>query len=455
MPPPRARHLLGLLLGAACPWRRAHRDGLPGMGGRWPEALKKPKEHSIGFVGPSLSASAKERADTDAQPCASVILVPQDASLIRSDVRSGAPESSSTKFRFLKTATEASRIASTFQGRKISAALLFAIRASWKEGLCSSAVLTRDVAVTIWLTEQMSRSFSSIILATVATDPDHPGLHNWRQSASQRGWKNVEVLGMGQKWAGWRVSSSWILDFMRAHPDDLILLTDAYDCLINAPPTEALSLMNGLPPGQNAIFGTETLCYPRNCRKRTDRGNFVSAGVCLGRGEALAQIYETVEKNDDEQLGFYDALDILKDAISEDAGSRMAFNLTPNWYEPESTSYVWWSVFHVIRPDQCLARLRFVDAPVPQLLLAGGPPLAVHVPGSPLDKWHRYMFVAKKLLRANCRAPAGAGQFLWYRHLLVLALVVLAFCALLWACYRVRSSGRGAARCSFSSVLGA
>lgn len=104
---------------------------------------------------------------------------------------------------------------------------------------------------------------TAVHVVTVATQWT-PTFENFRRSLHVAG-HTYSVLGWGQRWGGWGWRSHLYLAFLRSrHPDDVVVLIDAYDVLAARPAGGMAETFRA--HGKRVLVGCEWYCGgDRNC----------------------------------------------------------------------------------------------------------------------------------------------------------------------------------------------
>lgn len=159
-------------------------------------------------------------------------------------------------------------------------------------------------------TEQ-GNGFTGVTVLIVATDPQHPGVHNCTKLLDKFGY-DWKLLGAGAQWSGWRQRMAWYRDAARCYDDDRVLVClDSYDAFPIRPLDDGL-LRRFASCGTPLLFSQEAMCGG-NCRALTDwwsseRGQrirhgqlsgdlircnqYVNGGALMGTASAIAFLYD-------------------------------------------------------------------------------------------------------------------------------------------------------------------
>jgi len=133
---------------------------------------------------------------------------------------------------------------------------------------------------------------------------------NLRVSAERWGF-NVQVVGQGRKWLGFKSKPLWHYEEVnsdRYHPDDLVILCDAYDVLAVGPAEEFVRFFQERVEGtgRKLLMGTEVLCPYQQCVGSfagecgvpdTTPYKYLNSGVIAGRVKDLRTLLHYVKTN--------------------------------------------------------------------------------------------------------------------------------------------------------------
>jgi len=179
----------------------------------------------------------------------------------------------------------------------------------------------------------------NLVLCCFATKMNAGG-YNMIQTLRLHNW-NYQIIGMGQKWAGWTTRMQAYIDFARQQEDPrtIIIFVDCYDVLTLRGPAGFIE--DFLSFDADIVISASEMCSPWNClttkqywkdiKKLPIDTNYkyTNGGYLCGRAFALAEMYDWGLKNghtDDQRfLGAYiNAFPNLR--IKLDSDKVLAFN---------------------------------------------------------------------------------------------------------------------------------
>ena len=175
---------------------------------------------------------------------------------------------------------------------------------------------------------------SVLLLTYIALPPSFPSFssssqvyRNFRSSALTSGFSKPAIVTLrGPAWSpkgenNWLLRTEAYLNHVNSlAPDQPVLMTDAFDVLVSAPPSKVLLAYEAI--GANIVFGAETLCDTQSCRRdpwtrerqRTRGGNeegfvFLNAGTVMGTALHLAALLKhamlfMVDQGGDDQAAY-------------------------------------------------------------------------------------------------------------------------------------------------------
>ncbi|CAG0881937.1 unnamed protein product [Cyprideis torosa] len=168
----------------------------------------------------------------------------------------------------------------------------------------------------IAISEEPNTSDAGLLVLTVATDTTD-GLDRFLRSAKVYGHR-VKVLGQGEDWRGGDVvrypGGGQKVRILREevakhkdNPDLLIMFTDSYDVILNAPPSQFLDEFQTF--GSRVVFSAESVCWPDESLAdkypEVPRGKrFLNSGAFIGYAPEIYEIvtHHDIEDADDDQL---------------------------------------------------------------------------------------------------------------------------------------------------------
>lgn len=256
----------------------------------------------------------------------------------------------------------------------------------------------------------MPRTF----LVTVATDVSKPQFKNWKSSATLAGWEDsqVIVLGKNEKWGGWSWRCNKIVEFCKMlHPEDRMVLCDAYDLLVFGSPKEFTELFE--KNNCDILFGIDYLCVKhtdailkKSCTGSiaNDRPVFINGGGVMGTMRHLRPAYAYIRDNHtDDQIGWHqyvtDQMYEMGTTICLDEKNEMILNMMFGNHKirdgDQNKMYLKFLEM-MFNPGITTSIIQGTDRP---LLNNGSRPLMVHTPGMSADKGARYNYVGRRFLK--------------------------------------------------------
>lgn len=150
-----------------------------------------------------------------------------------------------------------------------------------------------------------------------------PGLRNSVETLAQNGY-DYRIIGMGQKWEGWRQRMQWYLEaadeFSKDHLDGIVVCMDAYDAISLRPQSDAFQTTFD-SFGKSLVLGLERSCGSNcvpitewwndrgrqflNTEGKPPRDQYVNGGLLAGRASAIRDLYAWMLKSGatDDQMG--------------------------------------------------------------------------------------------------------------------------------------------------------
>lgn len=157
-----------------------------------------------------------------------------------------------------------------------------------------------------------------LVLVTVATDRTD-GFNRFTRSANIYGY-NLEVFGLDQKWRGGNMEAGeggghkinllkeGLQKYQNAN-NTLLMFTDSYDVILNAPPSELIAKF--LEMQSNVIFSAEDFCWPdRSLASQyppvAHGYKYLCSGGYIGWAQSVYELVSMMEigDTDDDQLYF-------------------------------------------------------------------------------------------------------------------------------------------------------
>jgi hypothetical protein len=141
---------------------------------------------------------------------------------------------------------------------------------------------------------------------TVATDDNEPHLSFLKATAASKDWE-LQVLGLGTKWAGWGTKLREIRAFVHRAElanTDIVLFTDGYDVVFVGDPDTVLERY--LAFNHPIVFSAEMRCWPDDAQvsqyppeNLQTEFPFLNGGGFIGTVAALRQIFSEADFADD------------------------------------------------------------------------------------------------------------------------------------------------------------
>ena len=220
-----------------------------------------------------------------------------------------------------------------------------------------------------------------MLLITVATDRNQY-LDEWEARANHLGYE-YRILGMGEKWEGFKTYQRVLLDFLSAPErdlDELVANVDAYDLLMVMPPARLTEAYQEYAGGR-ILVGGEDVCV-MNCHRHgqlvnSERYRWINTGLVMGTGRFLREYYSWCMAHypDDDQVAAGMYLDAHPDAMMIDGRQRIISNI-------RSASELEW----------------LTNEKVFKHTVTGEIPCIVHTPFIAADLGRRNEFVRRNLL---------------------------------------------------------
>lgn len=146
----------------------------------------------------------------------------------------------------------------------------------------------------------------------------------------------IQILGSG-KWRGFRWRMELYANACLHSESPWVVFIDAYDVLMH-PQAESKLVDIANTTTADILFGFEKTCYPFNCTQLTSywdtdkkaKGNYVNAGVMMGKPRAMYEMFISVleEGYEDDQLGIGWYINETKFPIVQlDTERRLAHNV--------------------------------------------------------------------------------------------------------------------------------
>lgn len=167
---------------------------------------------------------------------------------------------------------------------------------------------------------------------------NNSGLENFKNSFSSfSGWK-VQIIGLGEKWDGWKTKIQIYIDFLQKqkNPEELTVLIDGYDvlCVRNAENFKEIYESFSYP----IIIGFETLCFSNNCRPpsqyykmHNQKKIYPNSGCIVGKVKDLLFLWNWVLENGllrDDQIAVSHFMDAFPQKVVLDTQNKIVYNDT-------------------------------------------------------------------------------------------------------------------------------
>jgi hypothetical protein len=189
---------------------------------------------------------------------------------------------------------------------------------------------------------------NKIIVLTVCTK-DQPNLFFWEYSVKKYNY-NYFILGYNDAWKGWTYRTQLYIDKLKdLDPDTIAICCDANDLYFTLDSTILLNRFldweNSNHDDKKIIVGAEPGCctgeYDKNMVKNkqafdicskytTNRYRFPNGGFLIGRASLMAEFYEKIIKNDDDQAEMLDMYIKDKNSFYLDTYNIFCGNIPPN-----------------------------------------------------------------------------------------------------------------------------
>jgi hypothetical protein len=178
-----------------------------------------------------------------------------------------------------------------------------------------------------------------IRVLSVCTDARHPGLINYRLALDRLGY-DYRVLGLGERWGGWRWRTARYIAALEAMEERVVVLTDCTDVLFVEPPDVLEGRFRrmgvGVLVGGERGLSTGKYRYDLALRKATrERYNaresrpyrFPNGGLIVGYRTPLLELLYLNRDAEDDQAGLAAIHDAVPGTFSIDADARLFGNL--------------------------------------------------------------------------------------------------------------------------------
>lgn len=168
---------------------------------------------------------------------------------------------------------------------------------------------------------------SNGILALTVNTRSSPNLEIWKKSAERYGY-NYEVLGLGEKWGGWKWRTKKYIEAINIYKNfDIFILCDSDDLYFTGPCSEFLEKF--IEMKSSIVIGVESNCcsvhlpsdekkevintlFEIQNSKNIDSKYYTPNGGCIfGYQEAILDLLYKISDYDDDQYGY--TLEYIKD----------------------------------------------------------------------------------------------------------------------------------------------
>jgi hypothetical protein len=248
----------------------------------------------------------------------------------------------------------------------------------------------------------------AVVAATLATHRN-AALDDWYETAVRCGYE-PRILGLGEKWTGFRQKlEHYYKEAQRLAsergPDAVLLLTDAYDLLFNAPAQQSLKVLES--SGKPIVTGMQIGCFSTCCAGAMpvqSKFKHVNSGVIIGQAAVLAQaLHDALETHvDDDQLA-WSKVCLQRNDIAFDVQRRLVANLEVQ------DNYTWDPTHNAITVDSVQ-------------------PCVVHFPCTVCDFLKRESFCRRHLIGPHRAASfSEVGRVFWnkFRVLILVGIAAL------------------------------
>ena len=182
---------------------------------------------------------------------------------------------------------------------------------------------------------------NSVKIVAFANDAKEPMLINLVRSLEKYNY-DYKIVGIGSKWEGFMTKIKGYLEYTKTlDPNQLVVITDAYDVLATGPPGELIS--NYKSYGKPLVVGAESYCG-KNCipvdkwwnsekGKEREKGKlrYVNSGFFMGPAYIITKTLNYMVSlgisDDQEALCIY--VNDYPDSVSLDINAHLISNITP------------------------------------------------------------------------------------------------------------------------------
>ena len=172
---------------------------------------------------------------------------------------------------------------------------------------------------------------NNIIFITYATHSER--LFDTLIESSKRNNIDLNILGYGDKWEGWKKRAEKILLFLNKYNDNqLICHIDGFDSIILGSEAELYKKFNKYYKNKKIVFSVDNnsniiIKYYKNKKFNLCNNNFISAGLFIGYNYYVKKILNEFIKSDysDDQK-FFTSLCNLNDDIGIDDNNILFYN---------------------------------------------------------------------------------------------------------------------------------
>jgi len=179
----------------------------------------------------------------------------------------------------------------------------------------------------------------TVKIVLFANDPEETMLNNFIKSLKKYNY-DYNVVGLGQKWLGFMTKINGYYEYAKsAHPDQLIVITDAYDVMANGPPHELIKSYKEY--NKPLVVGCETYCgancipitnwWNERSQEKQGKLKYVNSGFFMARANYLVKVLSFMLSlgitDDQEALCIY--VNKYPEDVALDTNTKLVSNITP------------------------------------------------------------------------------------------------------------------------------
>lgn len=175
-----------------------------------------------------------------------------------------------------------------------------------------------------------------------------PGLYNFRTSLSKNGFEDVEIMGQGEKWGGWRYRMRKYLNrCAELEPTEVVIHSDGDDVLCVKGDSKTMedtyrTFGTSIVTAAESICGSN--CVPlHNYWKDQKRPScqYVNCGVLIGEAQAFVKLWTWVLEQgyEDDQVGLANYINAFPEEFSLD-DQHLLFYVNPTPVLKQQPEYV-------------------------------------------------------------------------------------------------------------------